>query len=362
MKAVADRKVQGVDAKNQDFIRFDQVNKQQAYRLAEAEHLESFDETYQIKTVDIGRFLRGNERDRRGFADELGRALREIGFAVLEGHGLDSKLYDEAADKVVELFTRPSLEEKLRFRGRRHGSVNQGYFPIKETSDIHPDLVEGWVFCRRAFDIEKNRDAPFRIADFWPVPELEPFFRRLCLEQEKLILPVMRSILMSLGCDLHLFDRRLTQTNFGLRLNFYPPVSETDDASGAARLLGHEDVDLFTLLPAPGIEGLQVLNRANMKWIRLTPPSGTIVLNTGDYMQRISNDILPSTTHRVSKPRDPALRKRARVSFPLNVYLWEDEMLEVLPGIPNPKYEPIKALRFHTRITSKYYGEDYAVE
>jgi isopenicillin N synthase-like dioxygenase len=139
-------------------------------------------------------------------------------------------------------------------------------------------------------------------------------------------------------------------------------VSETDDASGAARLLGHEDVDLFTLLPAPAIEGLQVLNRANMKWIRLTPPSGTIVLNTGDYMQRITNDILPSTTHRVSKPRDPALRKRARVSFPLNVYLWEDEMLEVLPGIPNPKYEPIKALRFHTRITSKYYGEDYAVE
>src|SRR5258707_15447914 len=90
MKAVADSKVQGVDAKNQDFIRFDQVNKRQEYRLAEAEDLESFDETYQIKTVDIGRFLRGNERDRRGFADDLGRALREIGFAVLEGHGLDS--------------------------------------------------------------------------------------------------------------------------------------------------------------------------------------------------------------------------------------------------------------------------------
>ena len=44
------------------------------------------------------------------------------------------------------------------------------------------------------------------------------------------------------------------------------------------------------------------------------------------------------------------------------VYLWEDEALEVLPGLPSPKYPPIKALPFHTHITSKYYGEGYATE
>jgi isopenicillin N synthase-like dioxygenase len=184
----------------------------------------------------------------------------------------------------------------------------------------------------------------------------------MCLEHEKLILPVMQSILIYLGSERHLFDQKLSKTNFGLRLNYYPPVSGGDAASGAARLLGHEDVDLFTFLPAPQIEGLQVLNRANMKWIRLAPPPGTIILNTGDYMQRITNDILPSTTHRVSKPRDPILSGRPRVSFPMNVYLWEEEQLEVLPGLPDPKYEPVNALAFHTRITSKYYGEGYAVE
>ena len=47
----------------------------------------------------------------------------------------------------------------MRFRAQRHGSVNQGYFPIKETSDMHPDLVEGWVFCRRAFDSASRRYA-----------------------------------------------------------------------------------------------------------------------------------------------------------------------------------------------------------
>jgi isopenicillin N synthase-like dioxygenase len=356
---VADRKAGGVDATNQAFIRYDQVEKKQEYHLAEASHHEAFDEEHRIRTCDVGRFLRGNEADKRRFATELGEALQDIGFAILEGHGVDETLYEQAEARVLELFTGVTLEEKLRFRAQRHGSVNQGYFPIKETSDIHPDLVEGWVFCRRAFDLGQP---PFHAADFWPRPELEPFFRRLCQSHETLVLPVMQSLLTYLGCDPHLYDRKLTATNFGQRLNYYPPVAPEDEAAGAGRLLGHEDVDMFTFLPAPRVEGLQVLNRANMKWVRLAAPAGSIILNTGDYMQRITNDVLPSTTHRVSLPRDAAVRRATRVSFPMAIYVWEDEMLEVLPGLGTPKYEPIKAISFHTRTTSKFYGDGYAVD
>ena len=356
---MSERKERGVEATNRDYIRYEQVEKAQTYHLAEAGHVEDFDDDYRIRTLDLGRFLAGDESERLAFARELGLALREIGFAILVGHGVDARLYAEAEERVVELFTATSLEEKLRFRARRHGSVNQGYFPIKETSEIHPDLVEGWVFCRRAFDLGERPG--WRAEDFWPRPALEPCFRRLCQAHEALILPVMQSLLLGLGCDPHLYDRRLTRTNFGQRLNYYPPLSALDEASGAGRLLGHEDVDLFTFLPAPRLEGLQVLNRANMKWIRLDAPAGAIILNTGDYMQRISNDVLPSTTHRVSPPRDPALRQKARVSFPMAVYVWEDELLEVLPGLGEPKYPPVKAVEFHTRTTSKLYGDDYAV-
>ncbi|HYM61544.1 MAG TPA: 2OG-Fe(II) oxygenase family protein [Thermoanaerobaculia bacterium] len=352
-----DRQRAGIHATNQDFVRYDQVEKRQTYNLAEAGE-EEFDDEFRIQTCDIGGFLRGGEREKRAFATQLGDALREIGFAILTGHGVDPALYDEAGAKVEEMFTRCSLEEKMRFRAERHGSVNQGYFPIKETSNMHPDLVEGWVFCRRAFDLG---EAPVRVDSSWPLPEYEPFFRTLARAHEALILPVMQSLLMYLGCDPHLYDGRLTRTNFGLRLNYYPPVSDEDDASGAARLLGHEDVDLFTFLPAPRVEGLQVLNRRNMKWVRLVAPPGSIILNTGDYMQRISNDIFPSTTHRVGKPRDAGQRKLSRTSFPMAVYVWEDEILEVLPGIPEPKYPAVKAIQFHTSITSKFYGDGYAV-
>ena len=338
-------KEDGIRATNQDFIRYEQVEKAQTYHLAETSSADQFDDEFRIRTCDMRS---------ASFAQDLGDALREIGFAILDGHGVDPALYDEAHDKVAEMFERLSLEDKMRFRASRHGSVNQGYFPIKETSNMHPDLVEGWVFCRRAF-------APGNVEEFWPLPEYEPFFRRLTEAHEQLILPVMQSLLAYLGCDPHAYDRQLTGTNFGLRLNYYPPMSREDDESGAARLLGHEDVDLFTFLPAPRTEGLQVLNRRNMKWVRLDAPRGSIILNTGDYMQRISNDIFPSTTHRVSKPRDASQRLRPRISFPMAVYVWEDEMLEVLPCAGAPKYPSVKAIEFHTSITSKFYGDDYAV-
>jgi len=349
------------NALNREFKRYDQVNKTHTYRLAEDEG-DEFDQDYRIATLDLEPFLRGDAGDQTRFADAFAGALGEIGFAVLVGHGVDTALYDQAHEDVIELFTSTPLADKMRYRAERHGSVSQGYFPIEETSEIHPDLVEGWVWCRRAFDVPDRRDGPFRAEDLWPRAEFEQRFRRLVQAHEKLFKPITQAMFQGLGCDPHLYDRKLTGTNFGLRLNYYPPMSEEQAQSGAGRLLGHEDVDLFTMLPASQVDGLQVWNHRSGKWVRMQAPKGSIIINTGDYMQRISNDRLPSTTHRVGKPTDGSHLTRARASFPTNVYLWEDEFLEVLPGLGQPKYEPIKAITFHTRSTSKFYGDDYAVD
>jgi isopenicillin N synthase-like dioxygenase len=346
---------------NREFEKYDQVQKAHTYQLAEHAS-DEFDDEYEIATLDFEPFLSGGAADKARFADEFGRALHEIGFAVLTGHGVDPALYDDLHDRVLDLYTATPLAEKMRFRAQRHGSVNQGYFPIKETSEIHPDLVEGWVWCRRAFDIPQDRYGAFRAEDYWPRAEYEAQFRRLVHAHEPLIKPIAQAMLMGLGVDPHIYDDKLTETNFGLRLNYYPPMSGEQDCSGAGRLLGHEDVDLFTILPAARMEGLQVWNHRSGKWVRLLAPHGSIVINTGDYMQRISNDRLPSTTHRVSKPSDGSHMSEARVSFPMAVYVWENEILEVLPGLGEPKYPPVKAITFHTRSTSKFYGDDYAVE
>jgi isopenicillin N synthase-like dioxygenase len=348
-------------ALNRDFEKYDQVHKTHTYRLAEDES-DAFDEEYQVAVLDFAPYLHGSETDKARFAGDFGEALREIGFAVLTGHGVDHGLYDDMHDGVLDLFESTPLAEKMRFRAARFGSVSQGYFPIEETSEIHPDLVEGWVWCRRAFDIPQDREEPFRPEGYWPGDAYEPSFRRLVLAHEPLFKPIAQAMFQGIGVDPHLYDRKLTRTNFGLRLNYYPPMTEGQDRSGAGRLLGHEDVDLFTILPATRVEGLQVWNHRSGKWVRLQAPAGSIIINTGDYMQRITNDLLPSTTHRVGKPGDGSHLSRARVSFPMAVYVWEDEVLEVLPGLGEPKYPPVKAITFHTRSTSKFYGDDYAVE
>lgn len=359
-----------VQAFNRDFIRYDQVEKNHTYRLAEHPS-DEFDHDYHIGTLDFGRFLNGNVLEKASFVEEFGCAIQDIGFSVLTGHGIDVKLYDEMHERVIELFESLSLDQKMRFRAQRQGSVNQGYFPIKETSDIHPDLVEGWVMCRRAFKLKQNhgeqngaRDFPeeYHVEDYWPDVKFERVFRRLVISHERLIKPIAQAMFQSLGCDPHVYDEKLTNTNFGLRLNYYPPLTAEQMQSGAGRLLGHEDVNLFTLLPAPRDEGLQVWNHRSEKWVRLHAPQGSIIINTGDYMQRISNNRLPSTTHRVAQPESDSCSSRPRVSFPMAVYVWEDEMLEVLPGLGKPRYDAIKAINFHTRSTSKFYGDDYAVE
>ncbi len=344
---------------NRELGAYEQVRKLQRYRLAEGAE-EEFDEDFVFEPCDLSRLESPDAGERAEAVRALGASLEDTGFAILTGHGVDPALYEEAHRRTKDFFESHTLGEKMRYRARRQGSVNQGYFPIGETTAIHPDLVEGWVFCRRAFALdgepgpEEGRDE----SAFWPSPGWEPFFRRVVAANETLIRPIMRAVLTYLGEEPSLYDRALTGTNFGFRLNYYPPLSgETADAAG--RMLGHEDVDLFTLLPASEVEGLQLLHRRTLKWVRVTAPPGTIILNTGDYMQRITNDRLPSTTHRVSAPRDPARRRRPRTSFPMAVYVWEDEILRVLPNQGEPRYPPVRAEDFHTRITSKYYGDSY---
>lgn len=344
---------------NREVRAYEQVRKLQRYRLAEGAE-EEFDEDFVFEPCDLSQLASPDAAARAAAVAALGASVEDTGFAILTGHGVDPALYEEAHRRTKDFFEKHSLEEKMRYRARRHGSVNQGYFPVRETSRIHPDLVEGWVFCRRAFALEGNGDGngDRSEADFWPSPGWEPFFRRVVAANESLIHPIMRAVLEYLGEEPSLYDRALTGTNFGFRLNYYPPLSgETEDAAG--RMLGHEDVDLFTLLPASEVEGLQLLHRRTMKWVRVTAPPGTIILNTGDYMQRITNDRLPSTTHRVSAPRDPQARRKPRTSFPMAVYVREDEVLRVLPNQGEPRYPPVRAEDFHTRITSKYYGDSY---
>ena len=199
---------QGIYAKNQDFKEFDQVEKNQVYRLSEAPGEEAFEEDFEIQTCDMSLLYSDDPSDRELFSQVLGSAMEEIGFVVLINHGVDEALYEQAEKKIAEFFEKAATQvTKNQYLAKRQGSVNQGYFPIKQTSQIHPDLVEGWVFCRRAFNFDQ--DAAYDEGAYWPASGYENFFRELYQAHEPLILPVMQSILHYLGCDIHCYDKKL---------------------------------------------------------------------------------------------------------------------------------------------------------
>ena len=89
----------GIHARNQDFRKYDQVEKTQSYHLVEHADTDAFDEDYEIQTCDISQFTHGGEEGKKRFAEQLGSALEGIGFAVLTGHGIDPDLFDRAYQK-----------------------------------------------------------------------------------------------------------------------------------------------------------------------------------------------------------------------------------------------------------------------
>ena len=68
------------------------------------------------------------------------------------------------------------------------------------------------------------------------------------------------------------------------------------------------------MLIGASADGLQILTNQN-KWFPVTAIEDDIVVNVGDMLQRLTNNKLKSTTHRVVNP-PIALMKTSRYSVP----------------------------------------------
>lgn len=92
--------------------------------------------------------------------------------------------------------------------------------------------------------------------------------------------------------------------------NYYPTRTQEEIQEKFVGLGSHTDLQLFTLLWQDSVGGLQVLTREG-QWIKAPPIEGTLVVNIGDYMMRLCNDIYKSTVHRVTNEST-----QERVSMP----------------------------------------------
>ena len=301
----------------------------------------------QIPTLDIRRY----ESDRAAFVAELGAAYREWGFAGIRGHGIAQTLIDDAYDVFKRFFALPA-EVKMRYHLKGTGGA-RGYTPfgIETAKDSrYPDLKEFWHIGR-----EIPRDSKFADimpANVWPdeVPGFHEYGYALYAALDALGTRVLRALALHIGLPEGFFDTKTNVGNSILRPIHYPPITTPDIPN--VRASAHEDINFITLLVGASAAGLEVKSRQG-EWVPFTAAADTIVVNIGDMLQRLTNHVYPSTTHRVVNPPGEAARK-PRYSVPFFLHPNPDVVLDPLPACVSAQNP--------SRYTSSITANEYLME
>lgn len=257
-----------------------------------------------IPRLDLHDYTQGTAEQRHRFSQQIGDAFNQTGFVTIANHGLDKTLIDELYQVVPAFFALPeatkSTYEIPGLAGQR-GYTSKGKEKAKDAKV--PDLKEFW---QRGQD-----DNPL-------VGELPRFdavtgdvFRRLETAGRELL----KAIAVYLGLAEDYFEPKVVQGNSILRAIHYFPIEDPDRLpDDAVRAGAHEDINLITLLIGASADGLEVLTRDG-DWYPVKAHGEDIVVNVGDMLQRLTNNKLKSTTHRVvNPPRE--LMKTSRFSVP----------------------------------------------
>ncbi|MFT3968122.1 MAG: 2-oxoglutarate and iron-dependent oxygenase domain-containing protein [Sphingobium sp.] len=261
------------------------------------------------------------------FAAALGASFRRYGFAMVCDHGMDDALVTRGWAEARAFFALP--EEAKRRHIVPGGAGQRGYtaFGVEIAKGAAvSDLKEFWHVGR-----DLPPESPLAATmppNIWPdePPLFADTMRALFTAFDGVGNRILSAIATHLGLDAHWFDDAVREGNSILRLLHYPPIGP--DAPGI-RAEAHEDISLITLLLGAEENGLQLLSREG-QWIDVAPPPGALVVNVGDMLQRLTNHMLPSTSHRVVNP-PPERRGAARYSMPFFLHLRSDFLIEALP-------------------------------
>ena len=300
-----------------------------------------------IPTLDIRRFA----SDRDAFVSELGDTYREWGFAGIRGHGSPASLIDDAYRVFAAFFALPE-DAKRRYHVAGGGGA-RGYTPFGvETAKgaQHFDLKEFWHIGR-----EIPRDAPHAAVmppNLWPdeIPEFRDIGYALYEALDQLGSTVLSALALHLGLPADWFADKTDSGNSILRPIHYPPITTPDIPN--VRAGAHEDINLITLLVGASAEGLEVLSRRG-DWVPFTAEADTIVVNIGDMLQRLTNHVYPSTTHRVVNPTGDKARQ-PRYSTPFFLHPNPDFVIDVLDSCVTPD----NPSRYPEAITAQGYLEE----
>ncbi|TMJ13696.1 MAG: isopenicillin N synthase family oxygenase [Alphaproteobacteria bacterium] len=291
--------------------------------------------------------LAAADSDPEAFAEEIGGSFERYGFAIIADHGISADLIARAEEKAKAFFALP--EDVKRGYHIAGGGGARGYTPFGiETAKgaTAYDLKEFWHVGREL--PEGHRFSDVMAPNVWPeeVQSFRDTFLELFAAFDKAGLRILAAIARHLGLAPNFFEDTVREGNSVLRLLHYPPVPGDGPNVRAG---AHEDINTITLLLGAEEAGLQLLDRDG-QWLPVSPKEGELVVNIGDMLQRLTNNVLKSTSHRVVNP-PPERRGHSRYSMPFFLHFRPDFLIETLPSCvsedrPNHYPDPITAHDF----------------
>ncbi len=283
----------------------------------------------------------GTAQDRQNFIDNFYRGLKEYGFVVIKDHPLSQPLIDKAYAYSRKLFAL-SPEEKKQYDGSEFGG-QRGLtaFGTEHAKDsTAPDLKEFYHVGRENFrptasaEIEKKQQL---CRNIWPEEKGEMIgFKETFLQiydaLEEMGVTLFRTIALALGEKPDAFESMVDNGDSILRLIHYPPI-KGDFPEGSVRSAAHTDINLMTILMGATSEGLELLDRDG-KWLPVEAGHSDLVVDSGDTLSRLSNEVIPSTVHRVVNPKDPT---QERYSMPFFFHANKSAVLKCLDSCRGEK-------------------------
>lgn len=284
-----------------------------------------------IPIVDLAEFRNSDIASQQSVAKEIYYACHKIGFMYLQNSGISQDLVAQVFTHSQSFFNLP-LEVKKQLAWKNEFS-NTGYVGI-ERERLNPqqpgDLKEALNFSKEELLLTTS------LAN---EPSIIVFYQA-CTE---LANQILQAFALALELPEDFFTIRHNQQNHTLRLLHYPPL-QTHPKPGQVRAGEHTDYGSITLLFQDDIGGLEVQTTAG-EWIAAPVIPDTVLVNTGDLMQRWTNDVFCSTKHRVMIPQDDKLQ-RSRYSIAFFCHPNDDTEIACLESCQKQKsasYPPILA-------------------
>lgn len=288
-----------------------------------------------IPLLDLSHYTRGTSQERDTFIKSWGDGLKEFGFVSIVNHGVDPDVIARTYADAERLFGLPAdTKRKYEVPG---GGGQRGYTSFgKEHAKNRKvgDLKEFW-HVGRELPAGSSKKASYGDNQF---PTELPAFKAnsLALYQalDAAAAVMLRALADYFKLPTETFAEMAHDGNSILRIIHYPPLKDMF-VPGAVRAAEHEDINLITLLCESTSSGLEILTRQG-DWLAVDANKGQIVVDSGDMLSRITNEVIPSTTHRVVNPPSSA-EDVVRYSMPFFVHPYPECMLRIFDQCVTPE-------------------------